>query len=173
LFLFDTFKGMPETSPTKDHHKQGDFSNTSLEAVRKAVGHEDFVQYREGFIPETFQGLENSEIALAHVDVDIYRSVMDCCTFIFPRLSPGGFIVFDDYGVPSCPGAREAVDEFFDRRSVQPIVLPTGQALVFNGVSLSSAGSTGSTDLEPGVGGPGSAKQLRADAPLSKRKPKR
>ena len=110
LFLFDTFKGMPTTNATKDFHKQGDFSDTSLAAVRKAVGNavgrDEFVHYQEGFIPDTFQGLENSEIALAHVDVDIYRSILDCCEFIFPRLSSGGFMVFDDYGLASCPGAR-------------------------------------------------------------------
>ena len=40
-------------------------------------------------------------------------------------------MIFDDYGFPTCPGARQAVDEFFaDKREV-PFVLPTGQAVVF------------------------------------------
>ena len=43
---------------------------------------------------------------------------------------PGGMIVFDDYGFPSCPGARRAVDEAFANRPEVPICLPTGQALV-------------------------------------------
>jgi len=49
-------------------------------------------------------------------------------------LSVGGFIVFDDYGFPSCPGARAAVDEFFSGKSYFPLCLPTGQALVFKHV---------------------------------------
>ena len=164
LFLFDTFKGMPATSPTKDFHRAGDFSDASLEGVRKAVGRHDFVQYREGFIPDTFKGLENSAIALAHVDVDIYQSVLDCCEFIFPRLSPGGFMVFDDYGLPSCPGAREAVDKYFRGRSVQAVVLPTWQAVVFNSNTLSSPKPAASTRLGPGVGGTASAKPPPASA---------
>jgi len=45
----------------------------------------------------------------------------------------GGFIVCDDYGFPSCPGARAAVDEFFAGKTAFPLCLPTGQALVFKG----------------------------------------
>ena len=40
-------------------------------------------------------------------------------------------MVFDDYGFPTCPGAKAAVDEFFHGRKEVPLVLPTGQAVVF------------------------------------------
>lgn len=129
LCLFDTFEGMPETDPERDYHRKGDFADTSLEAVRDRVGDTN-VAYYQGFIPETFQGLEQERIAFAHVDVDIYRSVLDCCEFIYPRLVGGAFMVFDDYGFPSCPGARAAVDGFFADKSECPLALPTGQAVV-------------------------------------------
>jgi O-methyltransferase len=131
LHLFDTFTGMPDTDPNKDMHHCGDFGDTSLEEVRAVVGHEEVVSYHQGFIPDTFNGFELSQISLAHVDVDIYQSVLDCCCFIFPRLTPGGFMVFDDYGFPSCPGARAAVDEYFRETGAYPLVLPTGQAVIF------------------------------------------
>jgi O-methyltransferase len=38
-------------------------------------------------------------------------------------------MVFDDYGFPTCPGARKAVDEFFANKPETPIVLDTGQAI--------------------------------------------
>lgn len=131
LRLFDTFAGMPEPDPTRDTHKAGDFADTSLEAVQREVRHDQLVSYHKGFIPDTFRGLDNSRISFAHVDVDIYRSVLDCCQFIYPRLERGGFIIFDDYGFDGCPGARAAVDRFFERTSVFPLVLSTGQAVVF------------------------------------------
>jgi len=131
LRLFDTFSGMPDTDREKDLHQRGDFADTSLEGVRSVVGHDEIVSYHQGFIPDTFKGLESSQIALAHVDVDIYQSVLDCCRFIFPRLTYGGFMVFDDYGFPSCPGARAAVDEYFRETTAYPLVLPTGQAVIF------------------------------------------
>ncbi len=135
LFLFDTFEGMPETDAAKDRHKKGDFADTSLEAVAGHVGHAALCVFRKGFIPATFAGLEAERIAFAHIDVDIYQSILDCLEFIWPRLSFGGFIVFDDYGFSSCPGARAAVDEFFLEKSCRPLCLPTGQAVVFNGVT--------------------------------------
>lgn len=129
LKLFDTFQGMPETDPERDYHRLGDFADTSLQAVKQRVG-ETKVSYYPGFIPETFQGLEQERIAFAHIDVDIYRSVLDCCEFVYPRLAGGAFMVFDDYGFPSCPGARAAVDDFFADKPECPLALPTGQAMV-------------------------------------------
>jgi len=134
LYLFDTFEGMPETDSVRDLHMKGDFSDTTVEAVANYVGCEDVCIVRKGNIPETFIGLETHSIAFAHIDVDIYRAILDCLDFIWPRLTSGGFIVFDDYGFPSCPGARAAVDEFFLPIKCIPLCLPTGQAIVFKGV---------------------------------------
>lgn len=130
LRLFDSFEGMPATDPNLDYHNEGDFSDNSLSAVRQRVGDDSFVEFHPGFIPKTFNDLGGREIAFAHVDVDIYQSVLDCCEFIYPRLSPGGVLIFDDYGFPSCPGARAAVDGFFEEKPEVPLVLPTGQAVV-------------------------------------------
>ena len=135
LFLFDTFAGMPATDSQKDFHQQGDFADTSLESVQRFVQEAERCVYRQGFIPETFSGLESARIAFAHIDVDIYRSILDCLEFIWPRLAFGGMIVFDDYGFPTCPGAREAVDRFFSGKACRPLCLPTGQALVFKGAA--------------------------------------
>jgi O-methyltransferase len=130
LRLFDTFEGMPETDKRVDLHNQGDFADTSLKAVHKLIGQRGHVVFHPGWIPETFGGMEDSIIALAHIDVDIYRSVRDSCEFIYPRLANGAVLLFDDYGFPTCPGARKAVDEFFCEKPEVPIVLPTGQAAV-------------------------------------------
>lgn len=131
LRLFDTFAGMPESDPVRDRHGPGDFQDTDEEAVAARV---PSAIIHPGFIPDTFQGLEDARIGFAHVDTDIYQSVLDCCHFIYPRLATGGFLIFDDYGFPTCPGAREAVDEYFSARNeARPLVLPTGQAVVFKG----------------------------------------
>ncbi len=133
LYLFDTFEGMPETDPQKDLHRKGDFSDTSLESVAQYIDGANSCIFRKGFMPATFAGLEASKIAFAHIDVDIYASILDCLSFIWPRLSFGGFIIFDDYGFPTCPGARLAVDQFFAAKACRPLCLPTGQAVVFKG----------------------------------------
>ena len=129
LHLFDTFSGMPETNEKLDIHLKGDFSDTDLENVRRVVGNPERVEFHPGWIPDTFRNLSDSQVALAHVDVDLYQSVWDCCEFIYPRLTTGGVMVFDDYGFPTCPGARKAVDEFFADKPETPIILQTGQAI--------------------------------------------
>jgi O-methyltransferase len=132
LHLFDTFEGMPQTDAKKDWHKKGDFADTSLEAVQTLIGDNECVWYHKGFIPDTFAPLQDIEsICFAHVDVDIYRSVVDCCAFIWPRLSVGGAMVFDDYGFDTCKGALDAVNDFFAQTNAFPICLPTGQAIVY------------------------------------------
>lgn len=132
LYLFDTFAGMPETDAERDtYHRAGDFSDTSLDAVRAFVGFPQTAIFRPGLIPKSFAGLEAITIAFAHIDVDIYRSIIDALEFIWPRLSRGGFVVFDDYGFDTCPGARQAVDEFFSQTPTRPLCLPTGQAIAF------------------------------------------
>lgn len=146
LHLFDTFSGMPATDPRRDLHQPGDFADTSLDAVMTRVGHPGLVHYHPGLIPTTFATLEHTSIAFAHIDVDIHKAVLDCCEFILPRLVIGGVMVFDDYGFPTCPGARQAVDAFFAGTPFVPLVLPTGQALVFK----SSAWPAGSAGAQPG-----------------------
>ena len=130
LHLFDTFTGMPPTDLRKDMHREGDFGDTSLAAVRRLLADNPSTHLHAGLFPETAAPLAEHTFALVHVDVDIYRSVLDCCAFFYPRLVPGGFLLVDDYGWTSCPGARAAVDEFFADTAEQPVYLPTGQALV-------------------------------------------
>lgn len=135
LHLFDTFSGMPETDAKLDIHRKGDFSDTNLENVQRVVGHPERVEFHPGWIPDTFRGTADAPMALAHIDVDIYRSIWDCCEYIYPRLQTGGLMIFDDYGFPTCPGARKAVEDFFADKPEVPVVLQTGQAIVIRGTA--------------------------------------
>lgn len=131
LHLFDTFQGIPTVDGGIDLHSVGDFNDVDIQSIKKRFVEYNFVNFHIGEIPASFDGLESSEIIFAHIDVDVYQSVMDCCFFIYPKLKSSGIMIFDDYGFPSCPGARLAVDEFFSDKSEEPLVLPTGQAIVF------------------------------------------
>jgi O-methyltransferase len=130
LHLFDSFAGMPDMTEGIDRFNPGDFGETSAEAVSALLEPYPFVRIHAGFIPETFEGLALDRVAWAHIDVDLYQSVRDCIEFLYPRMAPGGFMIFDDYGFPSCPSARRAVDEAFADRPEVPLCLPTGQCLV-------------------------------------------
>lgn len=130
IHLFDTFSGMPPPDPSKDIHKEGDFDDTSLESVKTYLHDCKNVRLYQGLFPVTSKPVDNTIFCLVHIDTDIYKSVMNCCRFFYPRLEKGGIMIFDDYGFLSCPGAKMAVDDFFSDKLENPCYLPTGQCIV-------------------------------------------
>ena len=48
---------------------------------------------------------------------------------LFDRLSPGGIIVFDDYGWAVHFKQKEAIDTFMNAKGIPVLELPTGQAM--------------------------------------------
>lgn len=131
LHLFDTFAGMPETNASVDLHHKGDFADTSLEQVKNYLAEfSGTVSFYPGPFRDTFIQVAGISFSFVHVDCDIYESALQCCSFFYPRLQPGGIMIYDDYGFPSCPGAKLAVDEFYSDKPEKPLYLPTGQAMV-------------------------------------------
>ncbi len=128
--LFDTFAGMPESDSGHDLHGAGEFADVSLTAVQALIGPGSFLDYRPGLVPDTFAGLEAAQLRFVHVDLDIHRSLVAALEFIYPRLVQGGIILLDDYGFATCPGAREAIDEYCSKSTLPLVVLPTGQAFL-------------------------------------------
>jgi len=123
---------MPPTNKKNDLHREKDFIDTSLEQISAFVAHDERIHYIQGLIPDSFKNLpSDAQFAFAHIDLDIYESILNACEFLYPKMNRGGFMVFDDYGAPSCPGARLAVDQFFSDKPEVPLVLPTGQAVVY------------------------------------------
>jgi O-methyltransferase len=115
VYLFDTFTGMPKVSD-KDLHHEGDFSDTSFEAVFALLQlnqSRSFFLMEQGLFPsETAEGIVGERFSFVHLDVDIYTSVRDSLEFFWPRVVDGGVIILDDYNEPNCPGAKLAGDEF-------------------------------------------------------------
>ncbi|MGD0893943.1 MAG: TylF/MycF/NovP-related O-methyltransferase [Terracidiphilus sp.] len=130
LHLFDTFKGMPETDPKHDLHKLGDFADTSEKSVRSYLSGYANVNVVQGLIPDSLQIVSDRTFSFVHIDLDIYSAIKSACEFFYPKVASGGVLLFDDYGFPSCPGARTAVDEFFADKPEITMVMPTGQCWV-------------------------------------------
>jgi O-methyltransferase len=129
LRLFDTFSGIPSVDPEFDLLHAGQFDDCSQEEVEQSLGHPD-CRIHSGEIPATFAGLESSRIAFLHCDVSTYRATRDVLAFAYPRVERNGIILLAEYGQPSKPGIRAAVDEFFRDKVDTPIVLKTGQVFV-------------------------------------------
>jgi hypothetical protein len=134
LHLFDTFEGMPDIAvPERDYHKPGDYADTSVEDVKQRLrDYLHFCKLHPGVIPDTFSEVADVRpYSLVNVDVDLYPTTLACCEWFWPRISAGGVVIFNDYGFyPYRRSTRRAVDEFFADQQDQPLVLPTGQAVV-------------------------------------------
>ena len=129
LRLFDTFSGMPQTNPDYDKIDAGMFSDTDLNTVIHFINSKQCI-YHKGFIPDTFKDLDTCKIALAHIDTDIYQSVYDCFSFIWPRLNKGGVIMLDDYENSLCPGCKIATDIYLKDKQHDIKVIHEGQAII-------------------------------------------
>ena len=64
---------------------------------------------------------ENSglRISLLHVDCDLYKPTKVALECLWPRIVPGGVVVFDDYGVRPWEGESTATDEYFADKDVE------------------------------------------------------
>lgn len=114
LYLFDTFQGMPAVNDSLDLHREGDFSDTSLEDVQNYLRGYSNCFFHRGFFPDTTLELpENLEFCFVHLDVDIYDSTLSGLEFFYPRLKKGGVLISHDYNSISCPGVKRAFDKYF------------------------------------------------------------
>jgi hypothetical protein len=88
------------------------------------------VQFHEGWIPEVLEKLAETRYRFVHIDVDIYEPTWACLDYFHPRMVAGGLIVIDDYGFPSWPGCKAAVDAWCAAHGESAVLLTTGNGLI-------------------------------------------
>lgn len=121
----DSFQGFPapvtqdalEDGSFHERTRQGVFHETSFETLHahvQALGYAQNIRLLKGFFADTLPQLADKFFSLVHLDCDLYESYLTCLNFLYPRLIPGGFMVFDEYDTSSAvyPGAKKAIDEF-------------------------------------------------------------
>ncbi|RKP52847.1 macrocin O-methyltransferase [Trinickia fusca] len=122
VWVADSFAGLPVPDPQSDlrdaisHHLMHavDDLRSDLESVRQAfarIGLLDArVHFLPGFFKDTLPTAPIERIALLRLDGDWYDSTRDAIEALYPRVSPGGFVIVDDYGLPT--GCARAIDEY-------------------------------------------------------------
>jgi hypothetical protein len=134
--IFDSFEGLsePGAGDADDEGEvaweQGELAVSEATVRRNLSVFASRLVFHKGWIPARFPEVEELRFALVHVDVDLYEPTRDAVEFFYPRLSPGGMLICDDYGSAYCPGAKRAVDEFFADKPERVLALPTGQSVV-------------------------------------------
>ena len=143
LYLYDTFEGHPMPDAERDvdihgnpalpiweRHRTGDSMDKSdwcvadlddVKAGMTETGYpQDRLHYVKGRVEHTLPDVAPEKIAVLRIDTDWYESIKHILNVLYDRVSPGGVIIFDDYG--HLTGAQQAVDEFYEERREAPIL---------------------------------------------------
>ena len=127
VFVADSFQGLPEPDAdrfpleAKAYHgavmtKAMNRLEASLEDVQAnfaAYGLLDAqVRFLKGWFKETLPTAPIERLAVLRLDGDYYESTMDALTNLYGKLSPGGFVIIDDYAEDHWTYCRRAVDQF-------------------------------------------------------------
>ncbi|MED1361801.1 TylF/MycF/NovP-related O-methyltransferase, partial [Bacillus paranthracis] len=76
----------------------------------------DQVKFLKGWFKDTLPSAPVEKIAIARLDGDMYESTMDSLVNLYDKVSIGGFIIIDDYGLVTC---AEAVTDFRSERNIK------------------------------------------------------
>lgn len=109
IWVADSFEGLPPPNVEKYPADRGlnlnkiKFLSVSLEQVQNNFKKYDLldsqVVFLKGFFCDTLADAPIQQLALLRLDGDLFESTMDALVNLYPKLSPGGFVIIDDYGV--------------------------------------------------------------------------
>jgi O-methyltransferase len=77
---------------------------------------DDQVRFLEGWFSDTLPNAPIDQLALVRLDGDLYESTMDAITALYDKLSPGGYVIVDDYN--DFEPCRRAITEFRESRGI-------------------------------------------------------
>jgi O-methyltransferase len=117
VWVADSFAGLPEPDHPADAGSDWhtfDALAVSLDEVRKNFARyrllDERVHFVKGWFRDTLPGLRDRKWAVVRLDGDMYESTMDGLTNLYAGLSPGGYLIVDDYHL--LPACRNAVEDF-------------------------------------------------------------
>lgn len=138
VWVADSFEGLPKPDPglfpveaeAHDTKLMRDVYNhfaVDMEDVKQNFSRfgllDDGVQFLKGWFKDTLPSAPIQQLAVARLDGDYYQSTMDSLTNLYDKLSPGGYVIVDDYGQDDWTYCRKAVEEFRSERKItEPIV---------------------------------------------------
>jgi O-methyltransferase len=103
-----------------DNRSQHWIANCSMKMVQRYFedyGYlDDQVQFVDGFFSDTLPSIPVKQLALLRSDCDMYGSTMEALELLYDKVSIGGYIVVDDYGITQ---AKAATDNFRASRDIR------------------------------------------------------
>jgi len=135
--IFDSFEGISELSVEDRPADQAipwprhkGLISSPLKVTRRTLSDFPGVTFHPGWIPHSLGEASDGPYRFVHLDLDVHDPTRDCLELFYPRLSPGGAIVCDDYGMWRWPGVATAVDKFSEKHQAPVLRLSSGQAVI-------------------------------------------
>ena len=132
VWCADSFQGLPAPDPARYRADAGDLTHTChelsipLEEVRANFEKygllDEQVRFLPGWFRETLPEAPVEKLSLLRLDGDMYESTYVALESLYPKLSPGGFVIVDDYG--TLPPCREAVSDFRQAAGISEEIIP-------------------------------------------------
>jgi O-methyltransferase len=120
VWVADSFEGLPRPNAEKyvadrdDELYKYDILRVSMEEVqnnfRKYNLLDGQVKFLKGWFRDTLPSAPINKLAVLRLDGDMYESTTDALKNLYPKLSPGGFVIVDDYQV--IEACRLAVQDY-------------------------------------------------------------
>jgi O-methyltransferase len=130
--LLDSFEGFREFSQIDPSSRRREFRDVNFAALSDTFGNFPNVHIHKGYFADTLPTLPSDHYALVYADCDLYEPTLQLCEYFYPRLDPGGYLLFHDYWVPehdpphkrTFRGVHRAVREFLGSDVERLIVFP-------------------------------------------------
>lgn len=110
LYLFDSFEGFSADAKASASF-QAAHRNTAVENVLSIMPYPEKIRVKPGFFPASLEGLE-TRFCLVSLDVDFYQTTLEGLRYFWPRLEHGGYLLLHDWGSPSLPGVKQALEDY-------------------------------------------------------------
>ena len=132
VWAADSFAGIPASGtadrpePVDDWLDRWVTPREDVEAAFERYGLlDEQMQFIEGPFAQSLSAPSPAKLSVIRLDADTYTSTTQALDALYPRLSPGGFVIIDDWHVPS---ARSAVLDYRQRHGIagplQPVLGP-------------------------------------------------
>ena len=132
IIAADSFEGIPQNTAFRHDPVDAwqDRWSASLNEVKGNIERlgllDDRIEFLPGFFADSLGAMAHRKFALIRLDSDSHDSVMTSLEHLYPRLSPGGIIIIDDWHLIGCRFAINAYREKYD--ITEDIVAQDGNA---------------------------------------------
>jgi O-methyltransferase len=127
VWVADSFAGLPPPNAAEFkadvgdvHHTFSDFLAVSRQQVEENFRCYDLldqqVRFLEGWFKDTLPVAPIKQLAIMRLDGDMYESTIQALEGLYHKLSPGGFVIVDDYFLKPC---EQAIHDFRGRHDIK------------------------------------------------------